>query len=114
MINPAALIAAPIAATSVPLPSGPGIEPADLWRAGVDLPCSELSGLLEDCTGYTIDSEIDEDEGVVYFIVDPCGDRLQPDYPFPELASVLDVVGWRSDEALADCGLFSTDGPDDF
>jgi hypothetical protein len=103
MINPAALIAAPLAAATVALPPARALDPAELWAAGVDLTPAELSALLEDCTGYTVDAETDADGMPAFYIVDPSGDRLEPDYPYPDLETVADVVGWRIDEALADC-----------
>jgi len=103
MINPAALIAAPLAAAAVTLPPARALDPADLWTAGVDLTAAELSALLEDCTGYTVDADTDADGLPAFYVVDPSGERLEPDYPYPDLAAVEDVVGWRIDEALADC-----------
>jgi len=79
------------------------MEPADLWSAGVDLTASELSALLEDCTGHTVDAATDEDGDPAFYVVDPSGDRIEPDYPFPCLDSLIDFVGWRIDEALAAC-----------
>ena len=90
-MHPAALIAAPLIASAFTLPPVAYIDPA------------ELSGLLEDCTGYTVDAETDADGMPAFYIVDPSGDRLEPDYPYPDLETVADVVGWRIDEALADC-----------
>ena len=101
MINPAALIAAPLIASTFALPPARALEPADLWTAGVDLTAAELSALLEDCTGYTVDAETDADGLPAFYVVDPSGDRLEPDYPYPDLAAVEDVVGWRIDEALS-------------
>ena len=101
MINPAALIAAPLAAAAVTLPPARALDPADLWTAGVDLTPDELSSLLEDCTGYTVDADTDADGMPAFYVVDPYGDRMEPDYPFPDLESVADHVGWRIDEALA-------------
>lgn len=100
MINPLSLIAAPSAAAAFTLPPSRPIDTADLWAAGVDLTTAELSGLLEDCTAYTVAEDIDADGLPAFFIVDPCGDRMEPDYPFPDLAAVEDAVGWRIDEAL--------------
>ena len=101
-MNPAALIAAPLAAGVATLPPARPIEPADLWTAGVDLTPAELSSLLEDCTGYTVDADTDADGLPAFYVVDPSGDRLEPDYPFEDLADLADYVGWRIDEALAD------------
>ena len=103
MINPAALIAAPLAAATVTLPPARQIDPADLWTAGVDLTAAELSSLLEDCTGYRVDADTDADGLPAFYLVDPSGERLEPDYPFEDLADLADHVGWRIDEALADC-----------
>jgi hypothetical protein len=102
MINPAALIAAPLAAATLTLPPARALDPAELWTAGVDLTAAELSALLEDCTGYRVDADTDADGLPAFYIVDPSGDRLEPDYPYPDLETVEDVVGWRIDEALAD------------
>ena len=101
MINPLALIAAPLAAAAFTLPPSRPIDTADLWAAGVDLTAAELSGLLEDCTGWTVDAETDADGDPAFYLVDPSGDR-DPD-PFEDLADLADHVGWRIDEALADC-----------
>ena len=105
MINPAALIAAPLAAAAATLPPARPIDPADLWTAGVDLTLAELSGLLEDCTGYRIDADTDADGLPAFYLVEPCGDR-DPD-PWDDLADLAADVGFRIDEALADCGLFA-------
>ena len=99
-MNPAALIAAPLIASTFPLPPARPIDPADLWTAGVELTPDELSGLLEDCTGWTVDAETDADGDPAFYLVDPSGDR-DPD-PFEDLADLADHVGWRIDEALAD------------
>ena len=101
MINPAALIAAPLIASTFPLPPARPIDPADLWTAGVELTPDELSGLLEDCTGWTIEGRSCGADGFFYFLVDPCGDR--DPWGFDDLADLADHVGWRIDEALADC-----------
>ena len=47
MINPLALIAAPLAACTFTVPQ---IHPADLWAMDADLTVEELSSLLEECT----------------------------------------------------------------
>ena len=113
MITPAALIAAPLAAASITLPPARPIDPADLWTAGVDLTAAELwtagadltaaelSSLLDDCTGWTVDADTAADGDPAFYLVDPSGDR-DPD-PFEDLADLADHVGWRIDEALADC-----------
>lgn len=100
-MNPAALIAAPLIASTFTLPPVAYIDPAELWTAGVDLTAAELSGLLEDCTGYTIDADTDADGLPVFYLVHPAGDR-DPD-PWDDLADLAADVGWRIDEALADC-----------
>ena len=100
-MNPAALIAAPLIASTFTLPPVAFIDPAELWTAGVDLTPDELSGLLEDCTGYTVDADTDADGDPAFYLVDPYGDR-DPD-PWDDLADLVDHVGWRIDEALADC-----------
>ena len=100
-MNPAALIAAPLIASTLTLPPVAYIDPADLWTAGVDLTAAELSSLLEDCTGWTVDADTDADGDPAFYLVDPSGDR-DPD-PFEDLADLADHVGWRIDEALADC-----------
>lgn len=100
MINPAALIAAPFAAAAATLPPVRPIDPADLWTAGVDLTPAELSGLLEDCTGWTLEGRSCGADGFFYFLIDPCGDR--DPWGFDDLADLADHVGWRIDEALAD------------
>ena len=102
-MNPATLIAAPLIASTFALPPVAFIDPAELWTAGGDLTSAELSALLEDCTGYTVDADTDADGMPAFYLVDPSGDRLEPDYPYPDLETVADVVGWRIDEALADC-----------
>lgn len=81
--------------TTTPRPT-----PEALWRSGADLTAAELSSLLEDCTGYTVESEADDDAGAVYFLHSPAGERLEPDYPFEALEDLVDLVAWRIDEAL--------------
>ncbi len=99
-MNPLYLIAAPLAAATVALPPARPIDPADLWTAGVELTPDELSSLLEDCTGWTVEGRSCGADGYFYFLVDPCGD-LDP-WGFDDLADLADHVGWRIDEALAD------------
>ncbi len=98
MINPFALITAPLAAATITLPPSREIEPADLWTAGVDLTTAELSSLLEDCTGWTVKGRSCGAEGFFYFLVDPCGD------PDPEgwsdLSDLAADVGWLIDKEL--------------
>jgi len=104
MIHPALALASPlIAATFTLSPDFRRPDPADLWTAGVDLTAAELSALLEDCTGYRVDADADADGLPAFYVVDPYGDRMEPDYPFEDLADLADHVGWRIDEALADC-----------
>ena len=100
-MNPAALIAAPLIASTFTLPPVAYIDPAELWTAGVDLTAAELSGLLEDCTGFSIDADTDADGLPVFYLVHPAGDR-DPD-PWDDLADLAADVGWRIDEALGDC-----------
>ena len=102
-MNLSNLIAAPLAAAAFALPPARALDPAELWTAGVDLTAAELSALLEDCTGYTVDADTDADGDPAFYIVDPSGERLEPDYPFEDLADLADHVGWRIDEALGDC-----------
>lgn len=83
--------------TTIPRPC-----PEMLWREGAHLTGSELSSLLEDCTGHTVDADTDADGLPAFYVVDPYGDRMEPDYPFEDLADLADHVGWRIDEALAD------------
>ena len=78
------------------------MDPADLWTAGVDLTADELSALLEECTFYTVESTTDADGDPAFYLIDPCGERMDDGYPFPCLDSLIDLVGWRIDEALAD------------
>ena len=102
MIHPALALASPLIAATFTLP--PDIrrpDPADLWTAGVDLTAAELSGLLEDCTGYRVDADTDADGLPVFYLVHPAGDR-DPD-PWDDLADLAADVGFRIDEALADC-----------
>jgi|TARA_Y100000033_G_scaffold48374_1_gene55161 hypothetical protein len=101
-VNLLNLIAAPLIASTFTLPPARALDPAELWTAGVDLTAAELSSLLEDCTGYRVDADTDADGDPAFYIVDPSGERLEPDYPYPDLETVADVVGWRIDEALAD------------
>ena len=77
--------------------------PEMLWREGAKLDCDELSSLLQDCTGYAVESITDENGDSAFYVVDLLGERLDDGYPFPDLGSVKNLVGWRIDEALADC-----------
>lgn len=76
--------------------------PEMLWREGADLTCDELSGLLQECTGYAVESTTDEDGEPAFYVIDLCGERMDDGFPFPDLESVEDLVGWRIDEALAE------------
>lgn len=98
MINPLALIAAPMAAAAFTLPPSRPIETADLWAAGVDLTTAELSGLLEDCTGWTVEGRSCGAEGFFFFLVSPGGDT-DPD-GWSDLSDLAADVGWRIDESL--------------
>lgn len=82
--------------TTIPRPC-----PEMLWREGAELTCSELSGLLQECTGYAVESTTDEDGDPAFYVIDLSGDRIDDGYPFRDLESVEDLVGWRIDEALA-------------
>lgn len=77
--------------------------PEMLWREGAKLDCDELSSLLQDCTGYAVESTTDEYEDPAYYVIDLLGERLNDGYPYPDLSDVKDLVGERIDEALADC-----------
>jgi len=101
MINPAAILAAPFAAASLALPATPPVTAADLWREGVDLSPAELSSLLEDCTGHTVEDTTDEEGDQIFYVRTPGGERLEDGYPFVDIETVEDLVGWRIDEALA-------------
>ena len=98
MLNLSSLIAAPFAAFSFALPVRP--EPAALWRAGDWMTCAEFSGLIEECTFYTLEATT-EDGDPVFYLRCPCGERLDDGYPFEDLETVADFVGWRIDEALS-------------
>lgn len=76
--------------------------PEMLWREGAHLTAAELSSLLEDCTGHTVESITDEDGEPAFYVIDPAGDRLDDGFPFPCLDSLCDLVGWRIDEALTE------------
>lgn len=74
--------------------------PELLWREGAYLTPAELSGLLESCTGYTVEDTTDEDGDQIFYVRTPGGERLEDGYPFEDLETVGDLVGWRIDEAL--------------
>jgi len=75
--------------------------PELLWREGAYLTPAELSSLLEDCTGHTVEDTTDEWGDQIFYVRTPCGERLEDGYPFEDLETVGDLVGWRIDEALA-------------
>ena len=100
MINPPTILAAPLAAAAFTLPPSRPIETADLWTAGVDLSTAELSSLLEDCTGWTVQGRSCGADGFFFFLVSPGGD-IDPD-GWSELSDLAADVGWRIDEALED------------
>jgi len=77
------------------------MEPADLWSAGINLEWWELSELLSDCTGYSVESTTDVDGDPAFYVIEPSGERMDDGHPFPCLDSLIDLVGWRIDEALA-------------
>jgi len=81
---------------TIPRPS-----PELLWREGAYLTPAELSSLLEDCTGHTVEDTTDEEGDQIFYVLTPGGERLDNGYPFPDLETVGDFVGWRIDEALA-------------
>ena len=45
--------------------------PEALWRAGADLTAAELSALLDEATGWTVERVRHEGEPA-YYLVDPC------------------------------------------
>ena len=75
--------------------------PEALWRAGADLTAAELSALLDECTGWTVESTTDEG-APAFYLVDPCGDRDGDGCPWYDLADLADHVAGAIDEALAD------------
>lgn len=74
--------------------------PELLWREGAYLTPSELSGLLETCTGYTVEDTTDEEGEQIFYVRTPGGERLDENDPFVDIETVEDLVGWRIDEAL--------------
>ena len=94
MINPLALIAAPLAACSFVLPQ---IHPADLWAMDADLSAAELSSLLEECTWHTLE-ETTEDGELVYYLRTPTGER--DGLPWHDLADARFDLAPMIDEAL--------------
>ena len=101
MINIPALIAAPVAAWKFTFPTPQRPHPADLWRAGVDLEAWELSSLLEDCGGWTLETTTDEDGETCYYLRTPYGDRQGDGFPWYELEDVENHVADFIDEQLA-------------
>ena len=75
--------------------------PELLWREGANLTPAELSSLLEDCTGYTVEDTTDEEGDQIFYVRTHGGERLEDGYPFVDIETVEDLVGWRIDEALA-------------
>ena len=74
--------------------------PELLWREGAYLTPAELSSLLENCTGYTLEDTTDEEGDQIFYVLTPGGERMDDGYPFEDLETVGDLVGWRIDEAL--------------
>ncbi len=60
---------------------------------------AELSGLLKTCTGYSLETT-EDDEEICYYLRTPGGERLDDGFPFFDLETVGDLVGWRIDETL--------------
>lgn len=77
-------------------------DPADLWKADPDSlkPC-ELSSLLEECTGWTLEAVTDED-GPGFYLRDPYGDRDGDGCPWRDLADIVGYVASEIDDAIAD------------
>ena len=94
MINPLALIAAPLAACTFTLPQ---IHPADLWAMDADLTAAELSSLLEECTWHTLE-ETTEDGEAVFYLRTPTGER--DGLPWHDLADARFDLAPMIDEAL--------------
>lgn len=94
MTNPAALIAAPLAAATITLPQ---IHPADLWAMDADLTAAELSSLLEECTWHTLE-ETTEDGEPVFYLRTPTGER--DGLPWHDLADARFDLAPMIDEAL--------------
>lgn len=74
--------------------------PEALWRAGADLTAAELSALLDEATGWTVERVRHEGEPA-YYLVDPCGDREADGFPWLELSDVASHVADAIDEALS-------------
>ena len=94
MINPLALIAAPLAACTFTLPQ---IHPAGLWAMDADLTVDELSSLLEECTWRTLE-EATEDGEPVFYLRTPTGER--DGLPWHDLADARFDLAPMIDEAL--------------
>jgi len=75
-------------------------DPESLWRAGADLTAAELSCLLEECTGWTVEVANLGADGVAFFLIDPYGDRDGDGWDC--LDDLAAEVAFRNDEALAD------------
>lgn len=74
--------------------------PEALWRAGADLTAAELSALLDEATGWTVE-RVRHDGEPAYYLVDPCGDRDGDGFPWFDLADVASHVADAIDEALS-------------
>jgi hypothetical protein len=74
--------------------------PEALWRSGAGLTAAELSSLLEDCTGWTVERVTHEGEPAFY-LRDPYGDRDADGFPWFDLEDVMHHVAEAIDEALA-------------
>ena len=79
-------------------PSRPSAE--TLWLAGEPLTAAELSSLLEESTGWSVEVANLGDDGVAFFLIDPYGDRDGDGWDC--LDDLAADVAFRIDEALAD------------
>lgn len=79
-------------------PARPSAE--SLWLAGEPLTAAELSSLLEECTGWSIEVANFGADGVAFFLIDPYGDRDGDGWGC--LDDLAAEVAFRIDEALAD------------
>ena len=76
--------------------------PADLWTVDpFSLSRAELSTLLEETTGWTIQADTDDEGEVCFFMHDPYGDREGAEFPWHELADVVQFVAPEIDLALS-------------
>ena len=76
--------------------------PADLWTVDpFSLSRAELSTLLEETTGWTIQADTDEDGERCFYMHDPYGDRDTPDFPWYEFRDVVQFVALEIDLALS-------------